>query len=121
MAKKSKPKSGAKRKTSLAGFFRTLHKKPGMMEQFASGTEGRKAVIEGSDLAPEHKKLLKSGCVPDIIAALAGVAVVSTYPGNTSVECCEEIKCGHPHCEAFSKAAAIPIVKNKAAKKPKTR
>jgi hypothetical protein len=119
MAKKAKPKSGSKGKATLAGFFRTLHKTPGMMEQFSSGAAGRKAVIEQSNLAPAHKQLLKEGCVPDIIAALAGVKVVSTYPDNTSVQCCEEITCGHRHCHAFSKAAAIPIGKKSTAKKKK--
>jgi hypothetical protein len=119
--KKSKAaaaKSGAKKMT-LGGFFRTLHQKPQMMDEFSSGPAGRKSVIEKSNLAPEHKKLLKDGCVPDIIRALAGVPATAKVADTTMVvNCCDTLTCNHPHCAAFSKAADIYVAKKAAAKKP---
>lgn len=123
-AKGATPKAPAKKsgskKTTLGGFFRAMHKKPEVMEKFSSGPEGRAEVIDQSNLAPEHKKLLKAGCVPDIIQALAGVPPSVTAEFNMLVvQCCDEVKCGHPHCEAFSKVTAIPVDKAKSKPKPK--
>jgi hypothetical protein len=116
MAKKKTTAKAARRKTTLGGFFRALHRDPETMRKFSADAKGRKAVIEQSNLAPAHKDLLKSGCVPDIIRALAGIPA-GLESGYTSVQCCDEITCGHVHCTAFSKAAAIPIGKKTAAKK----
>jgi hypothetical protein len=116
MAKKKTTAKAARRKTTLGGFFRALHRDPETMRKFSTDAKGRKAVIEQSNLAPAHKDLLKSGCVPDIIRALAGIPP-GAEAGYTSVQCCDEITCGHVHCTAFSKAAAIPIGKKTTAKK----
>jgi hypothetical protein len=117
----AKKKSKANSQTTLGKFFRDLHKKPEQLEKFSSGPAGRKEVIDQSNLKPEHKKLLKTGCVPDIIQALAGVPLSSTADYNTLVvQCCDDKPgCGHPHCEAFSKATAVTITPKTTKKKKK--
>ena len=120
-SKAAQAKKGSKSKTTLGGFFRALHKNPAQAEKFSSGAAGRKEIIDQSNLASEHKKLLKDGCVPDIIQALAGVPLAATADFNVLVvQCCDSKPgCGHPHCEAFSRATAVTITPKTTKKKKK--
>jgi hypothetical protein len=112
MAKKSKG-TGSGKKTSLPKFFRDLHKNPEKLEQFSAGPEQRAAIIDGSNLSDDHKDVLKKGCVPDIIRAFSGLPLISSPVASawTTVDCCDEIGCKHPHCNAFAAAASIPVAK----------
>jgi hypothetical protein len=109
MATKSRSKAkpaAPKRKQTLGGFFRSLHKNSTLMDQFSSGPEGRKQVIEASNLPPEHKALLKEGCTPKIIQVMAGIPTSAL--GIMVVNCCDMIGCGHEHCEAFNASSPAP-------------
>jgi hypothetical protein len=114
MAKKSKGKSGAAtpKKTSLPEFFQGLDANPDKLEKFSSSQDGRKEVIEGSNLSDEHKDVLKKGCIPDIIRAFSGLPPAPEGTGATmAITCCDEMGCKHEHCNAFSQAAAVPVAK----------
>lgn len=101
MARSRKPKKTPRRKTSLAAFFRKLWSKPELLERYSESIEGRREVLRQFNLSARHKQLLTSGCVRDIIAELAGVKVSSE---TTTVINAAAVDCGHPECQAFTKA-----------------
>jgi hypothetical protein len=122
MAKKPKGKSAsAKGNSTLPEFFQDLHKNSKKLEKFSASEKGRAAVIDASNLTDEHKRVLKSGCVPDIIRAFSGLPVTESFADSTAIGCCSDLKCNHPYCNAFGKAATIPVAKagaKKGTKKP---
>jgi hypothetical protein len=99
---KKTPRRNSKRPLTLAAFFRKLwtqHKD----REFSTNPKRRQEIVESSNLSPAHKRLLKRGCMKDIIAELAGVQL--TTANSTVIECADEVECGHPECEAFIAAA----------------
>lgn len=103
MAKPKKSRrtpTSSRRNLTLAGFFRALWKSPDLLERFASGKEGRAAVLRQLRVGEADRKLLAEGCVVDIIQALAGV---KPGPGadNVVIYSVGDVSCGHPECKAF--------------------
>ncbi len=107
-AVKSKPvgKRPAPRER-LAAFFRKLYKQPAMMGKFSSSAAGREQVLEKSDLTMEHRNLLSTGCLRDIIVALAGANCTME---NCTIQCDNDGEgdhghlCNHADCQAFRAA-----------------
>ncbi|HEY6909240.1 MAG TPA: hypothetical protein VI356_07720 [Myxococcales bacterium] len=107
MARTTKPaKKSAGRKAarplSLAAFFRKLWGQRKQMEQFSTDPIRRRQIVDGSNLSPAHKRLLRRGCMKDIMAELVGVKLSAA--NSTIIECADEVECGHPECEAFISA-----------------
>src|SRR4051794_27343833 len=67
------PQRKSTRRTPLAGFMKKLWTDGKLMDRFTGGMASREKVIEGSNLSPHHKNLVRRGCVNDIMAELAGV------------------------------------------------
>ena len=118
MATKKKAKKSAAKATSrkapaqrappprerLAGFFRKLYKQPALMQKFSASAAGREAVLEKSDLTAEHRNVLATGCLRDIIMALSGAdctvnCTIQCDPGDGGGSLCE-----HAECHAFRTA-----------------
>jgi len=116
MAKKKAPPAAAKAgrgaQPVLAGdtqrlhqFFRGLYQDPDKADQFNGGPKARQKLLDASDLSAAHKKLIKRGCIPDVIHALVGApSLAADY--MVSVDCQDSIACGHPECHALKDAVA---------------
>lgn len=133
MSKKAKAKSTARTKSSKAtkptkggppdprlhAFVRSLYEKPALLKKFNAGDKARQKVIDGANLSSAHKDLLKKGCVPDIIGAMAGAAppMPNADAFNIMVNCCDVMKCDHPECHALTDATKARAPKAKTPKK----
>lgn len=90
----------------LHQFFHGLYQDPEKADQFNESPKARQKLVDGSDLSAAHKKLIKRGCIPDVIHALVGAPALSADM-NMVVECCQpSIACDHPECHALKSAAA---------------
>lgn len=89
----------------LHQFFRGLYQDPDKADQFNGGPKARQKLVDASDLSAAHKKLIKRGCLPDVIHALVGAPAVSA--AMTMVVDCQtaSIACEHPECQALKAAA----------------
>jgi hypothetical protein len=101
-AKKSAGRKAA-RPLSLAAFFRKLWGQRKQMEQFSADLKRRQEIVDSSNLSAAHKRLLKRGCMKDIMAELAGVKLSAA--NSTVIEAADVVQCGHPECEAFISAS----------------
>lgn len=107
-AKAGKSKAPAKRappRERLASFFRKLYKQPALMEKFSGSAQGREQVLEKSDLTVEHRNVLATGCLRDIILALAGADCTINCTVNVGDDDGGEQGhsqlCSHGDCQAF--------------------
>jgi hypothetical protein len=90
----------------LHQFFRGIYQDPEKADQFNGGPKARQKLVDASDLSAAHKKLIKRGCIPDVIHALVGAPAIAADL-NMVVECCQpSIACRHPECHALRTAAA---------------
>jgi hypothetical protein len=105
----------------LHRFFRGLYEDPDKGDQFNGGPKARAKLLAASDLSDAHKKLIKRGCIPDVIHALVGAPKLAADM-MFSVECQDSIACKHAECNALQAAAAgklakKPVAKSRPAKK----
>jgi hypothetical protein len=102
----------------LHRFFRGLYQDPKKADQFNGGPKARQKLLAASDLSDAHKKLIKRGCIPDVIHALVGApAIAAAY--TSMVDCQDGFACDHPECHALT-AAANPAAAKPGAAKRKT-
>ena len=103
-ATRSKPARRPAPRDRLAAFFRKLYKQPAMMEKFTSSAATREALLERSDLTVDHRNVLSTGCLRDIILALSGADCTV----NCTISCDHDGEdsplCKHPDCNAFRTA-----------------
>jgi hypothetical protein len=111
----SKPGQGAPPATpaetkKLHDFFRGLYQDPDKLDRFNSGPQGRQKVLDASNLSAAHKKVVKQGCIPDVIHALVGApAITASY--MLAIDCQDPVSCKHAHCLAFAGAMRAPAKK----------
>jgi hypothetical protein len=102
----------------LHRFFHGLYADPDKADQFNGGPKARQKLLEASDLSDAHKKLIKRGCIPDVIHALVGAPKLAAAM-MFAIDCQDGIACKHPECNALQAAAAGRMAKKPApAKKP---
>jgi hypothetical protein len=89
----------------LHRFFRGLYEDPDKADQFNGGAKARQKLLDASDLSDAHKKLIKRGCIPDVIHALVGAPKLSAAM-MVAIDCTDSIACKHPECNALQAAAA---------------
>lgn len=106
-AVKKAPAKRAAPRERLAAFFRKLYRQPALMEKFSSSSAGREQVLAKSDLTEEHRQVLTTGCMRDILVALSGASgtlntSVSVGVGDDGGGESDQLKlCNHPECQAF--------------------
>jgi hypothetical protein len=99
----------------LHRFFHGLYADPDKADQFNGGPKARSKLLEASDLSDAHKKLIKRGCIPDVIHALVGAPKLAATM-MFAIDCQDGIACKHPECNALQAAAAGRMAKKPAAK-----
>ena len=99
----------------LHRFFRGLYADPDKADQFNGGPKARSKLLDASDLSDAHKKLIKRGCIPDVIHALVGAPKLAAMY-MFAIDCQDGIACKHPECNALQAAAAGRMAKTPAAK-----
>ena len=77
------------------------------MEQFSESPQGREKVLKQFNLSAKHARMVKEGCVHDIVVELAGgdVGLNSTIVINSSYAAAD-VKCGHAECRNFMATVA---------------